>query len=86
MDLCDLAKLLGDATEIERLAPIVRSRMWEILQLNPRKEVVALLDCYLATVRIGEGDSPLASAAAVIITEIAACTADELMNVPLLRA
>lgn len=80
VDLCDLAKLLGDATEIERLAPIVRSRMWEILQLNPRREVLALLDCYLAAVSLGEGDSPLASAAGVIITEIAARTADELSS------
>lgn len=78
VDLCVLGKLLGDATEIERLAPIVRSRMWEILQLNPRREVLALLDSYLAAVHLGEGDSPLASAAAVIITEIAARTADEL--------
>jgi hypothetical protein len=80
VELCDLAELLGDVTEIERLAPVVRSRMWEILQLNPRKEVVALLDCYLAAVRLGEGNSPLAGAAAMIITEIAARTADELMT------
>lgn len=78
VELCELAELLGDRTESERLAPIVRSRMWEILQLNPRKEVVALLDCYLAAVRLGEGDSPLAGAAAVVITEIATRTADEL--------
>lgn len=48
------------------------------LQLNPRKEVLALLDCYLAAVRIGERESALASAAAVTIAEIAARTADEL--------
>lgn len=78
VELCEVAGLLGDAAELERLAPIVRSRMWEILQLNPRKEVLALLDCYLAAVRLGEGGSPLAGAAAVIITEIAARTADEL--------
>jgi peptidase M48-like protein len=79
VELCELADLLGDAQERERLAPIVRSRLWEILQLNPRKEVLALLDCYLAAIRLGEHDSPLVSAAAVTIGEIAVRTADELM-------
>lgn len=79
VELCELADLLDDAGEWERLAPIVRSRMWEILQLNPRKEVLALLDCYLAAIRLGESDSPLTSAAAIIIGEIASRTADELM-------
>jgi hypothetical protein len=37
VELCELSDLLGDVKERERLAPIVRSRMWEILQLNPRK-------------------------------------------------
>ncbi|HYO74953.1 MAG TPA: hypothetical protein VE010_00705, partial [Thermoanaerobaculia bacterium] len=83
VELCDLAELLGDASGLERLPPVVRSRMWEILQLNPRKEVFALLDCYLAALRLGEGDSPLASAAAVIIGELAGRTADELMTVHL---
>jgi hypothetical protein len=78
VELCELADLIGDAQEKERLAPIIRSRLWETLQLNPRKEVLALLDCYLAAVRIGERDSPLVSAAAVVIAEIAARTAQEL--------
>jgi hypothetical protein len=86
VELCDLAELLGDRSEMERLAPIFRSRMWEILQLNPRKEVLALLDCYLAGVRLGEGDSALASAAAVIISEIATRTASELMSARLRTA
>ena len=78
VELCELADLLGDGKERERLAPIVRSRMWEILQLNPRKEVLALLDCYLAAVRIGERESMVASAAGLTIAEIAVRTADEL--------
>jgi len=81
VELCELAGLLGDANERERLAPVVRSRMWEILQLNPRKEVLALLDCYLAAAHLGEGDSPLASAAAATIAEIANRTANELTTV-----
>lgn len=78
VELCELAELLGDAQERERLAPIVRSRLWEILQLNPRKEVLALLDCYLAAVRVGERESTLVSAAAATIAEIATRTAGEL--------
>lgn len=77
VELCELAELLDDPAQLQRLAPIVRSRMWETLQLNPRKEVHVLLDCYLAAVRLGEGDSPLATAAAVIVSEIAHRTADE---------
>ena len=78
-ELCELADLLGDEQEREWLAPIVRSRMWEILQLNPRKEVLALLDCYLAAIRIGERESTLASAVGLTVAEIAVRTADELM-------
>jgi hypothetical protein len=78
VELCELAELLGDAQEKERLAPMIRSRLWEVLQLNPRKEVRALLDHYLAAVHVGEGESPLASAAAMTIAEIAIRTADEL--------
>jgi len=78
VELCELADLLGDTQERERLAPIVRSRLWEILQLNPRKEVLALLDCYLAAVRVGERESKLVSAAALTIAEISTRTADEL--------
>jgi hypothetical protein len=74
VELCELADLLGDAQEKERLAPIVRSRLWEIL----RKEVLALLDCYLAVVRVGERESTLASAAGLTVAEIATRTADEL--------
>jgi hypothetical protein len=81
VELCELADLLGDEKERERLAPIVRSRMWEILQLNPRKEVLALLDCYLAAVRIGERESMVASAAGLTIAEIATRTADELTGI-----
>jgi hypothetical protein len=81
VELCELADLLGDTDEKEKLAPIVRSRMWEVLQLNPRKEVLPLLDCYLAAVRLGERESALVSAAAATIAEIAARTADELAAV-----
>ena len=82
VELCELAELRGEENEKERLAPVVRSRMWEILQLNPRKEVRALLDCYLAAIRLGEDASPLASAAAVTIAEIAVRAADELTAIP----
>jgi len=81
VELCELADLLEDASATERLVPIVRSRMWEILQLNARKEVLALLDCYLAAVHLGEGDSSLASAAAVTIAEIANRTTNELTTI-----
>ena len=81
VELCELADLFGDTEEKEKLAPIVRSRMWEVLQLNPRKEVLPLLDCYLAAVRLGERESALVSAAAATIAEIAARTADELAAV-----
>jgi hypothetical protein len=43
--------------------------------------VLALLDCYLAAVRVGERDSTLASAAAVTIVEIAGRTAAELTEI-----
>ena len=81
VELCELADLLGDAQEKKRLAPIIRSRLWEILQLNPRKEVLALLDCYLAAVRMGERESTLVNAAAATIAEIATRTADELAGI-----
>ena len=81
VELCQLTDLLGDMQERERLSPIVRSRLWEILQLNPRKEVLALLDCYLAAVRIGERESTLVSAASATIAEIATRTADELTGI-----
>jgi hypothetical protein len=81
VELCELVDLLGEGKERERLAPIVRSRMWEILQLNPRKEVLALLDCYLAVVRIGERESMVASAAGLTIAEIATRTADDLTGI-----
>jgi hypothetical protein len=78
LELCELAELLDEPAELERLAPIVRSRLWEILQLNPRNDVHALVDSYRAAVHLGEQASPLVSAAGVIIAEIAVRTADDL--------
>jgi hypothetical protein len=79
-ELCELADLTGDAELRERLAPIVRSRSWEGLQLNPRKDVLLLLDCYLAAACLGEMDARQA-AAGVIVGELADRVSDELMAV-----
>jgi hypothetical protein len=69
-ELTAVAELTGDAEFRERLGPIVRSRMWEGLQLNPRKDVLLVLDCYLAAARLGELDARH-EAASVIVTELA---------------
>lgn len=79
-ELAAVAELTGDAEFRERLGPIVRSRMWEGLQLNPRKDVLLVLDCYLAAARLGELDARHA-AAGVIVTELAERISDELMAV-----
>jgi hypothetical protein len=79
-ELAEVAELTGDAELRERLGPIVRSRMWEGLQLNPRKDVLLVLDCYLAAARLGELDSRHA-AASVIVTELAERVSDELLAV-----
>jgi hypothetical protein len=79
-ELAAVAELTGDAEFRERLGPIVRSRMWESLQLNPRKDVLLVLDCYLAAARLGELDARHA-AASVIIAELAERVSDELMAV-----
>jgi hypothetical protein len=79
-DLCELADLSGNRELRARLEPIVRSRSWEVLQLNPRKEVVLLLDCYLAAAWLGEMDSRQA-AAGKLIAELSTGTSDELMAV-----
>lgn len=79
-ELCELADLSGDAGLRERLGPIVRSRSWEGLQLNPRKDVLLVLDCYLAAVRLGEMDGRHA-AAGVIIGELAERVSVELTAV-----
>lgn len=79
-ELAELADLTGDAELRERLGPIVRSRIWEGLQLNPRKDVLLLLDCYLAAERLGELDARHA-AAGVIVGELAERVSDELLAV-----
>jgi hypothetical protein len=48
--------LLGDATVTGRLRTLVRSRLWETLQLNPGNDVPLLVDSYLAGVAVGETD------------------------------
>ena len=80
MELCDLAEITGDADLRDKLAPIVRSRSWEALQLNPRKEVLLLLDCYLAAAHLGETDARHA-AAGVIVGELADRVSAELETV-----
>jgi hypothetical protein len=79
-ELCELAELTGDGELRERLAPIVRSRSWEALQLNPRKDVLLLLDCYLAAARLGDLDGRHAAAGA-IVGELADRVSDELTAV-----
>jgi hypothetical protein len=79
-ELCELADLTADAELRERLAPIVRSRSWEGLQLNPRKDVLLVLDCYLAAACLGELDARQ-QAAGVLIGELAARVSGELMAV-----
>jgi hypothetical protein len=79
-ELADLANLTGDAELRERLGPIVRSRMWEGLQLNPRKDVLLLLDCYLAAASLGQLDARHA-AAGVIVAELAERVSEELVTV-----
>lgn len=65
-ELCELADLTGDAGLREKLRAIVRSRSWEALQLNPRKDVLLLLDSWLAAACLGEAD-PRQAAAGVIV-------------------
>jgi len=79
-ELCELADLTADAELRERLGPIVRSRSWEGLQLNPRKDVLLVLDCYLAAACLGELDARQ-QAAGVIIGELAERVSGELMAV-----
>jgi hypothetical protein len=79
-ELAEVAELTHDSELRERLGPIVRSRIWEGLQLNPRKDVLLLLDCYLAAARLGELDARHA-AAGVIVTELAERVSDELLTV-----
>lgn len=79
-ELCELADLTGDAELRERLGPIVRSRSWEGLQLNPRKDVLLVLDCYLAAACLGQLDARQ-EAAGVVIAELAERVSDELTAV-----
>jgi hypothetical protein len=79
-EIAEVAELTDDAELRERLGSIVRSRIWEGLQLNPRKDVLLLLDCYLAAARLGDLDARHA-AAGVIVTELAERVSDELMTV-----
>lgn len=75
-ELCELADLTGDAGLREKLGAIVRSRSWEALQLNPRKDVLLLLDSYLAAACLGEADPR--QAAAAVIAKVAHQISDEL--------
>jgi hypothetical protein len=77
-ELTEVAELTGDVELRERLGPIVRSRIWECLQLNPRKDVLLLLDCYLAAARLGELDARHA-AAGEIVGELAERVSSELV-------
>lgn len=79
-ELCHVAELSGDAELRTRLMTVVRSRMWEILQLNPRKDVLLLLDCYLAAAALGATDGPVA-AAVDLIGEVTKRTATEIAAV-----
>jgi hypothetical protein len=77
-DLAAYTVLLEDSAVQARLAGIVRSRLWESLQLNPGNDVPLLLDCYLTAISLGEKDSPHLAAAKSAIGEIAERMADEL--------
>lgn len=79
-ELWELADLTGDSALRETLGPIVRSRSWEALQLNPRKDVLLLLDCYLAAAYLGE-TNPRQAAAAALVGELAQRVSDELMAI-----
>ncbi|HEX7152277.1 MAG TPA: hypothetical protein VF618_12385 [Thermoanaerobaculia bacterium] len=79
-ELCELAELTGDEEFRVKLRPIVRSRAWEVLQLNPRKDVLLLLDCCLALARLGEPE-PHEGAAALVVDELANRMAGELTMV-----
>jgi hypothetical protein len=72
--------LTGDSELREKLKPIVRSRSWEALQLNPRKDVLLLLDCYLAAACLGETNLRQ-TAAAALVGELAQRISDELMAI-----
>jgi hypothetical protein len=76
-ELCDLADATGDTDLREKLRSIIRSRSWEALQLNPRNDVLLLLDCYLAGSALGETDSRHA-AAGLIVAELAFRVSEEL--------
>ncbi|HKO59257.1 MAG TPA: hypothetical protein VJ276_25550 [Thermoanaerobaculia bacterium] len=79
-ELAELAELTGDAALRERLGPIVRSRMWEGLQLNPRKDVLLVLDCYLAAASLGQQDGRH-DAAGLVVGELAERMSEELSAV-----
>jgi hypothetical protein len=80
VELCQFARLTGDSELRMKLGVIVRSRTWEALQLNPRKDVLLLLDCYLAAICAGETD-PRHAAATDIVGEVARRVSEELMAV-----
>lgn len=63
--------LLEDSEVQSRLTGIVRSRLWETLQMNPDNDVPLLLDSYVAAVSLGEKDSPRLAAAEAAIERIA---------------
>jgi hypothetical protein len=80
-ELAAYVELLEDTRVRDHLASLVRSRLWEALQLNPGNDVPLLLDCYLAAVSLGETNSPRLAIAESAIEEIAERMAEELTKV-----
>jgi hypothetical protein len=60
---------------------IVRSLMWETLQLNPGNDMFLLFGCYLGAVALDDGEAPHLAAAESALEEIADRMADELMDI-----
>jgi hypothetical protein len=80
-ELAAYTGLLEDTKVQDDLANIVRSRLWEVLQLNPGNDPALLLDCYLAAVSLGETDSPRLAIAESVIEEITESMVEELTKV-----
>ena len=77
-EIAAYTELLEDTNVRDHLASVVRSRLWEALQLNPDNDVSLLLDCYLTAVSLGETDLPRLAAAKLRIGETAERMANEL--------
>jgi len=80
-EIAAYTKLLEDTNVRDHLASIVRSRLWEALQLNPDNDVSLLLDCYITAVSLGGMDSGRVAAAESAIEEIAERMASELTKI-----